>query len=106
MESLKAHSCSGINNSTKVYHFLQAIRCTSLYPAVNVEGVQLEKYGRNFNVTMSSLGKIMTKKGNNVQSICNTKAENKPVKPKVMQFTWKIECKTYPITDWNSMYGE
>ena len=52
-----------MDNGTKVPHFLQLIKSTELEAAVNVFQAQLEKYGKDFNATVSYLGNMVTEKG-------------------------------------------
>ena len=66
MDNLANHGYSGINDGTKVYHFLQGIKCTELEGAVNVVQAQPEKYGKNFGTTVSYLGWMIMKKGYNM----------------------------------------
>ena len=70
---------------------------------VNVVQAQPEKYDMNFDMTLSNLGQMVTKKGYAMQFTCTAETGSQPVKPKVGSYTWKIECKKYPKADWNSM---
>ena len=106
MESLLDYGCSGMDNGTKVRHFLQGIKSPELDAAVNVVWVQPEKYGTDFDATMSYLGQMVTKNGLTKQSVCIAKMGSQPVKPKVVAFTGKVECKKYPKAIWNSMTRE
>ena len=56
---LRDHGYSGMNNGTKV-HELKAL--SELKAAVNVALAQPEKYGKDFDVTVSYLGQMVTKK--------------------------------------------
>ena len=53
VESLTDYGYSCMDNGTKVCHFLQGIKGTELEAAVNVVPAQPEKYGTDFNATMS-----------------------------------------------------
>ena len=55
MESITDYGNSGMDNGTKVHHFLQGIKCTELEAAVNVVQTQPEKYGTDFDATISGL---------------------------------------------------
>ena len=68
MESLTDYGYSGMDNGTKVCHFLQCIKSTELEAAVNVIWAQPEKYGTDFDATMSYLGQMVTEKGASMQS--------------------------------------
>ena len=63
---------------------------------INVVQAQPERYGKDFDATMSYLGQMITKEGNAMQSICVAKTESKVAKPKVAAFMGKIECNKYP----------
>ena len=52
---------------------------------------------------MSYLGQMVTKKNLFVQSVHIAKTGSQPVRPKVMAFMGKIECKKYPKAVWNSI---
>ena len=62
-ESLTDYDYSGLNNGVKVHHFLQGIKSSELVTAINVVWAQPQKYGTDFNATMSYLGKMVIKKG-------------------------------------------
>ena len=62
MGSLTDYGYSGMDNGAKVCHFLQGIKITELEAAVNVVWAQPEKYGTDFDVTVSSLGQMVIKK--------------------------------------------
>ena len=64
---------------------------------------QPEKYGKDFDATVSYLGQIVAKKSYSMQSVHITKTRNQSVKPKVAAFIRKIECKKYHKTLLNSM---
>ena len=53
MESLTDYGYSGMNNGTKVHHFLQGIKSSELEALANVVCAQPEKYGTDFNATIS-----------------------------------------------------
>ena len=95
-----------MENGTKVRHFLQSIKSTYLEAAVNVVWVQPEKYGTDFDATVSYLVKTVTKKGVLMQSIHIAQIRSQSLKPKVVAFMEKIECKKYPKAVWNSMAKE
>ena len=63
---------------------------------VNVVWAQPERYGMDFNATVSYLGQMVMKKGFSMQSIHIAKIRSQPVKPKLVAFMGKIECKKYP----------
>ena len=48
MESLTDYGYSGMDNGTKVHHFLQDIKSNDLKAAVSVVWAQQEKYGTDF----------------------------------------------------------
>ena len=70
---------------------------------VNVVHAQPKKYGMDFNVTVSYLGRMVRKKNLMMQSVHITKTRSQPVMPKVAAFIRKVECKKYPKAVWNSM---
>ena len=76
-----------MDNGTKVCHFLQGIKSPELEAAVNVVCTQPEKYGTDFDATVSYLDQMVTKKG---------KIGSQMVRPKVAALTGKVECKKYP----------
>ena len=80
MKSLEDHCCHGIGDGTNIHHFLQGIRGTELEAVVNVVCAQLEKNRKDFDVTVSYLGQVVTKKGDEVQPICITETESQLVK--------------------------
>ena len=69
MESLEDHSYSGIDDGIKVHCFLQGFKGTELVTAVNVVQTQQKYYDKDFNMTVSYLDQMVTKKGYNMQSI-------------------------------------
>ena len=85
-----------MNNGTKVSHFLQGIKSPELEAVVNIVSTQPKKYGTDFNVTVSYLGQMVTKNDLILQSVWIAKTGSQPVRPKVMVFTGKVECKKYP----------
>ena len=96
MESLPDYGCSGMDSGTKVHHFLKGIKSLELEEAVNIFHAQPEKYGTDFNATMSYLGQMVMKKILILQSVQITKTRSQPVKPKVVAFTEKIEFEKHP----------
>ena len=96
MESLTDYGNSGMDNDTKVCHFLKDIMCTELESAVNVVWAQWEKHGTDFDAIVSYLSKMITTKGSSMQSVHIAKARSLPVKPKVVAFAGKIEYENYP----------
>ena len=68
MESLTDYGYSGMDNGTKVHHLLQGIKSTELEAAFNVVWAQTEKYGTDFDVSVSYLDQMVTKKGASIQS--------------------------------------
>ena len=106
MESLIDYGYSGMDIGTKVHHFLQGIKSTDLETVVSVVWAQPEKYGIDFYTMVSYQGQMITKKGTSMQSIHISKARSCPVKPKVVAFIGKIECKKYPMAVWNTMTKE
>ena len=75
IKSLVDHGYSGMDKGTKVHHFLKGIKSTKLEKVVNVVSAQPEKYGKDFDATVSYLGQIVTKKGNIMQSACSAKTK-------------------------------
>ena len=69
MESLTDYGYSGMDNGTKVLPFLQGIKSPELEESVNVVWAQPEKYGTDFDITISYLGQMITKKSLIVQSV-------------------------------------
>ena len=67
---------------------------------------QPKMYHKDFDGTVSYLGKMVVKKGNTMQSIPITKTAGQQAKPRVAAFMGKIECKKYPKAVWNSMSRE
>ena len=55
-----------MDNGTKVGHFLQGIKSTELEAGINAVWAQPEKYGTDFDATVSYLGQIVTKKSHNL----------------------------------------
>ena len=68
MESLIDYGFSGMDNGTKFNHFLQGIKNNKLKAGVNVVWAQPEKYGTNFDATISYLDQKVMKKG--LYTIC------------------------------------
>ena len=93
MESIADYGYSGINNDTKDQNFLHDIKSTELEAAVNVAGAQQEKYGTDFDVSVSYLGQMVTKKGPSMQSVNFVKPESQLMRLKVVVFMGKVECK-------------
>ena len=54
MESLCDYGYSGINNGTKVCHFLQGIKGDHLVAVINVVWAQPEKQGKDFVASVLS----------------------------------------------------
>ena len=106
MECLSDYCYSGINDGTKVHHFLHDIERTELDVVVNVIWAQPEKYGKNFDAMTSYLCQVVTKKGYNVKSIHIAKTGSQPAKPKVVSFMAKIECQKYLKAVWHSIFRE
>ena len=106
MESLTDYGYSGMGNGTKVCHFLHSIKSSKLDAAVNVVWAHPDKYGTDFDATLSYLGQMVTKKGLTMQSVHIAKSRSQPVRPKVGAFMGKIECKKYLKTVWNSTMKE
>ena len=90
-----------MDNDTNVHHFLQWIKSTELEAVVNVVWDKPKKYGKDFDVTVSYLGPMVTKKDNTMH-----KTGSQPAKPKVAVFTGKIGYKKYPKAVLNSMSRE
>ena len=90
MESLSDSGCSGMDNGTQFHHFLQGIKSTELEAAVNIVQAQPEKYGTDFDITVSYLGKMVTKKGSPMQSVGVAKTGSWPVRCKVAAFMGKV----------------
>ena len=61
MENLVDYGYSGMDNGTKVRHFLQGIKSSELEAAVNVVHAKPEKYSIDFDATMSYMGQIVMK---------------------------------------------
>ena len=85
-----------MDNGTKVHPFLQCIKSLKLEAAVNIVWAQPEKYGTDFDATVSYLGQMIIKKSLIAQSVQIAKTRHQPVWPKVAAFMEKIECKKYP----------
>ena len=83
MKSLKDYGYSGMDNGTKVRHFLQGTKSPELEAVVNVVLAQPEKYGTDFDTTMSYLGQMDMKKSLVMQSVCITKTVSQWVWAKV-----------------------
>ena len=86
--------------------FLQEIKSTQLEAAVNVVWAQQEKYGKDFDVTVSYLDHMVMKKSYTMLSIHIAKTRSQSSKPKVATFMEKIELKKYSKAVWNSMSSE
>ena len=56
VESLTDYGYSRMDNGTKVCCFLEGIKSTELEALINVVWAQQEKYGSDFDATMSYLG--------------------------------------------------
>ena len=106
MESLTDYGCSGMDNGTKVCHFLQGIKSSEFEAVVNVVWAQPEKYGSDFDKIVSYLGQMVTKKGTSMQSFCIAKIGSQLARHKVVAFTGKVECKKYSKAVWNSINKE
>ena len=52
IESLTDYGYSGMNNGTKVHHFLQSIKSIELEVTVNIVWAQPENYSTNFDATV------------------------------------------------------
>ena len=61
-ESLTDYGYIGMDNGTKVCHFLQDIKSPELEAVVNVVCAQPEKYGTDFDAVLSYLCQMVTKK--------------------------------------------
>ena len=106
IESLTDYGYSGLDNGPKVCHFLQGIKSPELEAAVNVVCAKPGKYGMDFDAVVSYLGQMVTKKGVVMQSVPIATTRSQPVRPKVMTFMGKEECKKYPKVVWASMTRE
>ena len=104
MESLTDYGYSGMDNGTKVRHFLN--KSPELEAAVNVVCTQPEKYGTDIDTVVSYLGQMVAKKGLIMQSVWIAKTGSQPMWPKEAASTGKVECKKYPKAVWNSMTRE
>ena len=100
------HGYSGVNKGTKVHCFLKGIKITELKAVINVVQTQPEKYGKDFDTTMSYLGQMVMKKSKAMQSIQIVMIRSQPLMTMVMTFMGKIDCKKYPKAVWNSMSRE
>ena len=96
MESLTDYGYSGMDNGTKICHFLQGIKSPVLEAAVDVVCAQPEKYGTDFDMTTSYLGQMVTKKVLIVQSVRISKTGSQPVRSKVVAFMEKVEWSGIP----------
>ena len=101
MESLTDYGYSCMNNGTNVRHCLQCIKSTELEVAVNVFQAQPEKYGTEFDVNVSYVGKMVTKK-----SLHIAKTGSQPMRLKMADFLGKLDCKKKLKAIWNSMTEE
>ena len=106
MESLTDYGYSGMDNGSKVCHFLQGIKSSELEAMVNVVHAQPEMYGTDFDVVVSYLGQMVTRKGLIMQSVQIATTKSQTVRHKVLAFMGKVECKKYPKAVWNSMTRE
>ena len=79
IESITDYGYSGMDNGTKVCHFLQGIKSTELVAAVNVVWAQPEMYGMDLSTTMSFLGQMVTKKVLTMQSVHTRKTRSQLV---------------------------
>ena len=82
-----------MDDGTKVHHFLQGIKSSELEAAVNAVQAQLEKNDKDFDMTVSYLSQMVTKKSYAMQSNCIVKTSSQWAKPRVATFVGKIECK-------------
>ena len=96
MESLADYGYSGMDNGTKVHHFLQGIKSPELKVAVNVVYFQTEKYGTDCDATMSYLGRMVAKKGLILQYVGIAKTQSQQVRPKVAAFMGKYNVRNTP----------
>ena len=74
MKSLVDHGYSGIDDGTKVHHFLEGIKSTELEAAANV--VWANQRRKDFDVTVPYLGQMVTMKGYDMQFICISKTRD------------------------------
>ena len=95
-----------MDNGTKVCHFLQGIKSIALKAVVSVVKAQPEKYGMDFDANVSYLVQMVMKKGPSMQSVHIVKTRSQPVRPKVVAFIGKVECKKYPKAVWNFVMKE
>ena len=63
MKSLADYGYSGLDNCTKVCHFLKRVQRTELEAMVSVVHAQPEKYNMDFDATVSCLCKKNNKEG-------------------------------------------
>ena len=75
-ESLADYGYSGMDNGTKVCHFLQGIKSTELEAAVKIVWVKPEKNRMHFDATVYYLGHMVMKKSLVMQSVCIVKAQS------------------------------
>ena len=94
MESITDHDYCGMDNYTKICHFLQSIKRSEFEAVVNVFQAQPEPFGMNFDATVSYLGQIVTKKSLVMQSVHIAKIRSQPVRPKVVVFMGKWNGKS------------
>ena len=78
MESVTHYGCSGMDNGTKVCHFLQGIKSPELEAVVNIVQAQPEKYGTDFDTTVSYLGQMVMKKSLTMQSVPIAETQSQP----------------------------
>ena len=76
MERFTDYGYSGIDNGTKVSHFLQGIKINELEAAVNNVPDQPEKHDTDFDAMVSYLGQMAMEKGASMQSTCIAKTRD------------------------------
>ena len=57
------HGYSGMDEGTKVHHFLQDIKSTELQAVLNDVWAQPEKYGKEFDATVCYLCQMFMRQG-------------------------------------------
>ena len=67
IESLVDNGYSGMDEGTKVCHVLKGIKSTELEAVVNAVWVQPKNYGKEFDVAVSYLSQMVTKRA----MLCN-----------------------------------
>ena len=70
MESITDYGYNGMDNGTKICHFLQGIKSPELEAAVNVTRAQPEKYGTDFDIPMYYLGQLCNQSRLQKQEVC------------------------------------